>query len=117
LNVRHYTDQRIIYIAEEPYFQGIQKLSDKQIRKILWGRWRNLSDEQIVKKLKKSALMNISRIKYHLGTKDILSDDKDAADIIRMRLAVIEDIISGLRKDKVKLRRELENVTNERIKT
>ena len=108
MNVRHYADHRIVYIAEEPYFNGIFKLRDKQIRKILWGRWKNLSDEQIIKKLKKSVLTNINRIKYHLGNKDILSDDKDAADIIRTRLAVIEDIISGLRKQKVGLKKELE---------
>ena len=108
MNVRHYTDQRIVYIAEEPYFNGIFKLSDKQIRKILWGRWKNLSDEQIVKRLKKSSLMNVNRIKYHLGNKDALSDDKNTDDIYRIKLAVIEDIISGLRKQKVGLKKELE---------
>ena len=113
MNVRHYNDARITYIAEEPYYKGIIKLKDKQIKKILWGSWRGLCDEKIINKLKKSEMINIKRIKYHLGNKDILNDKRNYRSILLLKLAVVEEMISELRAKKSKLRNDLKNCKDE----
>jgi len=52
--------------------------------------------------------MNHIRIGYHLSNKAILEDESNYRNILVIRLAVIEDMISGLRRNKLLLRKRLE---------
>jgi len=55
-------------------------------------------------------MMNNSRIKYHLRNKEVLENEANHKNILIVRLAIIEDIISGLRRDKIQLRKELDQI-------
>ncbi len=57
--------------------------------------------------------MNNNRIKYHLRNKEVLENETNYRNILVIRLAVIEDIISSLRRDKVLLRKRLEGYDDE----
>jgi hypothetical protein len=52
--------------------------------------------------------MNDARIKYHLKMKALVEDGNNLKNILMTKLAVIEDIISGLRRDKGLIRKKLE---------
>lgn len=103
-------------MGKEPYFNGEHKLSGKQVRKIVYGRWREKSNEFIIKKIKRSEKINNIRIGYHMRNKEVLENDANYRNILIIRLAVLEDVISGLRRDKLLLRKRLEGYDYEREK-
>jgi len=107
---RHHIDPRIIYIADIPCFEGKHNLSNKQVRKIVFGRWKDKDSEYIIKKLEIADEMKRRRVKYHMTNERILGDETNYKNILMIRLAVIEDIISGLRRDKIYLRKELDQI-------
>lgn len=100
---RHHIDPRIIYIADIPYFEGNYKLSNKQVRKIIFGRWKDRNSKFIIKKLQIADEAKRKRVKYHMTNEEILGDEGNREMALRIRLAVIEDIISSLRREKNKL--------------
>lgn len=51
--------------------------------------------------------MKRRRVKYHLTNTDILKNEMNYEAVVRIRLAVIDDIIATLRREKIELRREL----------
>ncbi|MCX5751371.1 MAG: hypothetical protein NT099_06870 [Candidatus Saganbacteria bacterium] len=89
-------------------------MSRKQVRKIVYGRLRNKSDEYIINKIKRSEKNNNTRIGYHLRNKAVLEDEANYKNTLVIRLAVIDGIITELRREKIKLRNELEKCDDER---
>lgn len=57
--------------------------------------------------------MNNNRIEYHQRNNAVLEKDGNYRNILIIRLAVIEDMISGLRRDKLLLRKSLEGYDDE----
>ncbi|MDD4178536.1 MAG: hypothetical protein PHH14_00590 [Candidatus Margulisbacteria bacterium] len=60
--------------------------------------------------------MNNSRIGYHQINKEILENEANYRNILVIRLAVIEDFISNLRRDKLLLQKRLEGYDSEKKK-
>ena len=50
--------------------------------------------------------MKRRRVKYHLTNTDILKNEMNYEAIVRIRLAVIDDVIATLRREKVQLKKE-----------
>lgn len=83
-------------------------MSGKQVRKIAYGRWKDKGDDYIINKIKRSEKINSIRIRYHQRNKTVLEDKANYRNILVIRLAVIEDNISGLRRNKLLIRKRLE---------
>ena len=104
---RHHIDPRIIYITDTPYFEGTYKLSNKQVRKIVFGRWKDKDSGFIIKKIEVLNEIKRRRVNYHMTNEEILADENNRSIALRIRLAVIEDVISILRREKSKIRKAL----------
>lgn len=101
------SDKRIVYLNNIPFFKGEYKLSKKQLRRVLAGRWKGKDDAYIIQELNKSIQNKHKRIGYHELNKSLLDDKVNYQLILKIRLAVIEDLISKFRREKALLRKEI----------
>jgi hypothetical protein len=98
--------QKLIYLVNEiPHLEG-QALTQKQYQKIMYGKWRHKTPEQVLQKIKRADEL---KQKYALESEiqDSLLNQPEHQQIIRtIKIGVLDDLINRLRKEKVKLFRE-----------
>jgi hypothetical protein len=114
---RHPKDKRIVFINKTPTFRGIYTLNKRQVNRIAKGYLHNKSDEFIETKLDEHIKRKEKKSQYHTILRDILSENENAKLYFFIKLGLIEDMISKLRKEKTPLKRQLKNMKNEFLRT
>lgn len=98
--------QKSIYLVNEiPYLEG-QALTQKQYQKIMYGKWRHKSPEQILQKIKRTDEL---KQKYALEKEiqESIMNQPEHQQIIRtIKLTLLDEMINRLRKEKTKIFRE-----------
>jgi hypothetical protein len=79
------------------------------VRKILAGKWQNKSDEFVCGELERVESNKGKKLGYQILLKNLLNskDPNSKRTIVLIELALVERGIDQLRRDKVRLRREL----------